>query len=65
LTEQSDAIVVIVSEETGFISVVQNGVLQRDISDGDLRDILMTAFVPSGTSADDKIITKLVRRKKK
>lgn len=65
LTEQSDAIVVIVSEETGFISVVQNGVLQRDISDGDLRDILMTAFVPSGTSADDKIITKLVRRKRK
>ncbi len=65
LTEQSDAIVVIVSEETGFISVVQNGVLQRDISDGDLRDILMTAFVPSGTSADDKIISKLVRRKKK
>lgn len=65
LTEQSDAIVVIVSEETGFISVVQNGVLQRDISDGDLRDILMTEFVPSGTSDDDKIITKLVRRKRK
>lgn len=65
LTEQSDAIVVIVSEETGFISVVQKGVLQRDISDGDLRDILMTEFVPSGTSDDDKIITKLVRRKRK
>lgn len=65
LTEQSDAIVVIVSEETGFISVVQNGVLQRNISDGDLRDILMTAFVPTGSSSDDKIITKLVRRMKK
>lgn len=65
ITEQSDAIVVIVSEETGFISVVQNGILHRNISDGDLRDILMTAFVPSGTSADDKIITKLVRRTRK
>lgn len=65
LTEQSDAIVVIVSEETGFISVVQNGTLQRDISDGDLRDILMTAFVPTGSSSDDKIITRLVRRIKK
>lgn len=65
LTEQSDAIVVIVSEETGFISVVNKGVLQRDISDGDLRDILMTEFVPSGSSSDDKIITKLVRRIKK
>lgn len=65
ITEQSDAIVVVVSEETGFISVVQKGVLQRDISDGDLRDILMTEFVPSGSSSDDKIITKLVRRLRK
>lgn len=65
ITEQSDAIVVIVSEETGFISVVHKGVLQRDISDGDLRDILMTEFVPTGSSSDDKIITKLVRRLKK
>lgn len=65
ITEQSDAIVVIVSEETGFISVVHKGVLQRDISDGDLRDILMTEFVSTGSSSDDKIITKLVRRLKK
>ena len=65
LSEQSDAIIVIVSEENGAISVARGGVLQRDISDGDLRDILMTAFVPSGTSSDDKIITKLVRRVKK
>lgn len=65
ITEQSDAVVIIVSEETGYISVVNNGVLERNVSDGDLRDILMTEFVPSGTSADDKIITKLLRRMKK
>ncbi len=65
LTEQSDAIVVIVSEETGAISVVKNGVLDRDISDGDLRDILNSEFILSGTSSDDKIITRLVRRVKK
>lgn len=64
LTEQSDAVIVIVSEETGAISLVKNGVLQRDISDGDLRDILMTEFVPTGSSSDDKIITKLVKRMK-
>lgn len=64
LTEQSDAVIVIVSEETGSISLVKNGVLQRDISDGDLRDILMTEFVPTGSSSDDKIITKLVKRMK-
>lgn len=65
LSEQSDAIIVIVSEETGAISVASNGVLSRDISIGDLRDILTTEFIPSGSSADDKIITRLVRRNKK
>ena len=62
LTEQSDSIVVIVSEETGSISVAQNGVLSTGVSVGDLRDILTTEFVPTGSSSDDRIITKLVRR---
>ena len=65
LTEESDALAVIVSEETGAISVAKGGILQRDVSYGDLRDILTTEFVPSGSSDDDKIITKLVRRIKK
>lgn len=62
LTEESDALAVIVSEETGAISVAKGGILQRDVSYGDLRDILTTEFIPSGSSDDDKIITKLVRR---
>ncbi len=65
LTEESDATVVIVSEETGAISVAKGGILQRDISYGDLRDILTTEFLPTGSSSDDKIISKLVRRIKK
>lgn len=65
LTEQSDAVVVIVSEETGAISVVKNGTIERDISVGNLRDILITEFIPSGSSKDDKIISRLVRRAKK
>ena len=65
LTEQSDAVVVIVSEETGAISVAMGGVLSHDVSDGDLRDILKTEFLPSGSSSDDKIISRLVRRMKK
>lgn len=65
LTEQSDAVVVIVSEETGAISVAIGGVLNHDVSDGDLRDILTTEFLPSGSSSDDKIISRLVRRVKK
>lgn len=65
LSQQSDAIVFVVSEETGAISVAINGNLQTDISNGDMRDILTNQFIPSGSSSDDKIISKLVRRIKK
>ncbi|MCD7796955.1 MAG: diadenylate cyclase CdaA [Clostridiales bacterium] len=65
LSEESDAVIVIVSEETGAISVAKGGVLRRNISDGDLRNILTTEFLSTGSSSDDKIITKFVRRIKK
>ena len=65
MSENSDAIVIVVSEETGAISVAIGGVLNHDVSDGDLRDILTTEFLPSGSSSDDKIISRLVRRMKK
>ncbi len=65
LSEQSDAIIFVVSEETGAISVAQNGVLRRDISSGDMRDILTTNFLPLNNSSNDKKITKIVRRMKK
>ena len=45
MSEASDAVVVVVSEETGSISVAQKGVLRRGISDGDLREILMTNLI--------------------
>lgn len=65
LSQQSDAIVFVVSEETGEISVAMNGTLEKDISSGLMRDILTNQFIPSGESSDDKIITNLVRRIKK
>ena len=40
MSETSDAIVVVVSEETGAISVAKKGYLNRDISVGELREIL-------------------------
>ncbi len=45
ISESSDAVVVIVSEETGAISVAKRGNLTRGISDGDLREILSKELI--------------------
>ena len=42
VTEVSDALVVVVSEQTGTVSVAQDGKLLRDVDSKTLRDILMT-----------------------
>lgn len=62
LSEQSDAIVFVVSEETGDISCAINGTLRRKISTGDMRDILTEQYIPDSISSDDKLISKLTRR---
>ncbi|MGN0458165.1 MAG: diadenylate cyclase CdaA [Eubacterium sp.] len=65
ISEISDAIVFVVSEENGCISCAVNGALQRNISTGDMRDILTKQYIPNGDSSDEKIISRLVRRFKK
>lgn len=40
MSEHSDAIIVVVSEETGHISVVENGEVKENISQNELRQIL-------------------------
>jgi diadenylate cyclase len=42
ITEDSDAAVIVVSEETGTISLARNGELQRGLSPEDLLGILVT-----------------------
>ena len=58
MSEASDALVVVVSEETGAISVAQGGVLRRRLTSGELLEIL-TAFLIT----DDEKTPKLHRRK--
>lgn len=41
MSEHSDAIIVVISEETGFISVVDTGELRENISPNELRNILL------------------------
>lgn len=44
MSEQSDALIVVVSEETGSISIAEKGRMRSNISDGDLREILIKTF---------------------
>lgn len=50
LTEQSDAFVIVVSEETGNISVSRNGELISNLSVSDLRSHLVNAFTTQPSS---------------
>lgn len=61
MSEQSDALVVVVSEETGAISVAEKGNLKRNISDGDLREILAENFLDD---SNDKGIFKKIKGNK-
>ena len=54
LSEQTDALVVVVSEETGAISVAQKGNLRRGLSSGDLRELLLQNFTTSAKEEDNK-----------
>lgn len=54
MSEMSDALVVVVSEETGSISIAEKGFLKRNISDGDLREILMTNFIKDNNDNNNR-----------
>lgn len=62
VTEDSDAVAVVVSEETGYISVIQNGKITRDVSTGKLRELLLASLIPQDDESKKKSIFK---RKKK
>ncbi len=51
VTEESDAVAIVVSEETGTISVAQNGSLTRDIDEKALRKLLDTISSEEGFQA--------------
>ncbi len=63
MSEESDALVIIVSEETGRIAVASNGELDRNLSEDALKQLLITAVGLSETQAENAGGRKRRRRK--
>lgn len=62
LSEQSDSVVVIVSEETGSISVAIEGMLKRHLSAATLDKILRSELVPEDDSKSRNTILTRIRK---
>lgn len=59
MSEESDAIIVVVSEETGYISICEKGRIKRDISAAELRDILQNYLLAKDTESSNKLTDKI------
>lgn len=53
LSEETDALVVVVSEETSLISIVQRGTMERDADAGRLRDVLSGLTLARGSRNEE------------
>lgn len=62
MSEHSDALIIVVSEETGAISVAHNGTLERRVTSGELYEIIC-AFLVSDEGEKNKVFR--IRRRKK
>ena len=63
MSEVSDAVIVVVSEETGTISIAENGSLTRFYNKDTLRKLLTQKLVPEKPESK-KLKDKAIKRKK-
>ena len=59
LTERTDAIAIVVSEETGSISISENGLLQRNLTENQFRERISEIFFAAPTVSDNETNQKL------
>jgi len=65
MTEISDAVVIVVSEETGTISVAQNGAITRDYNVITLRNALNAAMLGDQTEGKKTVLRRIFKGRKK
>lgn len=63
MSENSDAVVVIVSEETGTISVAMGGMLKRHLAPKTLEKLLHNALCPEENQQENRNISQILRQK--
>lgn len=61
MSENSDAMIIVVSEETGIISVVHNAVMTRNVEHGELNEIISNYLISDGK---DTFFSSLSKRRK-
>lgn len=64
MSENSDAICVVVSEETGIVSLAKNGVLIRRLDRQNLFNLLKSELVPAPPPEEEKGLRQRIKRKK-
>lgn len=62
LSSQTDAIVIVVSEEKGTISVAFNGQLSREISPKELEDFILTILQQKSNQKDEQVKVKKMEK---
>ncbi|HBL40513.1 MAG TPA: TIGR00159 family protein [Ruminococcaceae bacterium] len=64
ISEESDAVVVVVSEETGYISIIEKGVIYRDITSAELRERLQSELISNFGDQKPSVVSRIVERVK-
>lgn len=66
ITEKSDAVAIVVSEETGHISIAHEGYLEKNVSDGVLLERIMNYVLPQKANGDaGSLFSKFISKFKK